>query len=96
MLLAPPKEGEYTPALYESRRGIEPALVKQLEEGEVMTEGRRVRLSPHAGSPGVYDAETEMVCSTTAPRGGPPRVASKAYRANYDYIFQKPNKGPPN
>jgi hypothetical protein len=80
--------------------GIEIGEVRPIQEGKPLT-GEIVKLRPRPGSPRICDVETqlsreELDRARGAPparlgHAGPARVATDAYRANWDAIYRSAN-----
>ena len=78
---------------------VEAGVVRPLKEGEALS-GEVVRLKPRPEFPLVCDVEVELpsrlpataASSDRLSHGGPAQVATDAYRANWDAIWNKPKK----
>lgn len=73
---------------------LEIGEVRPIEEGKPL-QGDIVRLKPRPGLPLVCDVETEFKAPappTGARHPGPARVATAAYRQNWDTIWNRPSE----
>lgn len=78
-------------------QGLEVGEVRPLQEGKPLT-GEIVKLKPRPGQPRICDVETQLsqgeldqargVTQRRLPHPGPPRVATEAYRTNWDAIYR--------
>jgi len=66
---------------------IEVGEIRAVQEGRPL-HGDMVRLSPRAESDRLFDVEVLVSRDEIAPRSGPAKVASAAYRANWETIFR--------
>jgi hypothetical protein len=97
LLYAPTDDGQGARVVRARNGSLETGEVRPVREGQPLTQGELVRLSPRADAPCVCDIEvlhaTTPAPDPTAdaaaesPRGRPAQVASDDYRMNWDRIF---------
>lgn len=101
LLHSPTEDGEGIRAIRAKDDKVDLAELRPLKEGQDVSHSEVVRLTPHKELPALCDVdvmyspnESESHQSTATDHAGPPRVASRAYRKNWDTIFTsaKPNK----
>jgi hypothetical protein len=72
---------------------LEAGEVRPLREGRPIAGGGEVvRLSPRAGMPNLFDVDVQCVLPSSVeaqaiPAGGPPQVATRAYRESWERTF---------
>jgi hypothetical protein len=77
---------------------LEAGEVRPLREGRpIVGGGEVVRLSPRAGMPHLYDVDVQCAVPSTTeappvPGGGPPQVATRAYRESWERTFGAPRR----
>ena len=73
---------------------VEAGVVRPMEHGKPIA-GEVVRLEPRPELPAVCDVHVELDArpkTPTAPRGGPPQVATESYRRGWDAIYKRRKK----
>ncbi len=90
VLMHSPTEDRQGVRVIRARDGnLEAGEMRPLREGASLQGTEVVKLKEREGSPVLWDVEVEYdgreLASTS--HAGPPRVASRAYRQNYDGIF---------
>lgn len=92
-------------AILRARQGrLEAGEVRPLESGKPIA-GEVVTLKPRPSFPMICDVETHLAApqdvasrqprgDVVRRRGGPPQVASDAYRENWEAIYRRPKKEP--
>ena len=104
LLHGPTEDGEGVRALRSRPKKLELAEIRPVKEGKpIMSGGELVRLQRREESPLLYDVEVqhrEPAPRTQTDHAGPPRVASREYRDNWDAVFgdrgRKKKKALPN
>jgi hypothetical protein len=77
---------------------LEAGEVRPLREGRpIVGGGEVVRLSPRAGMPNLYNVDVQCAIPSTTeapqvPAGGPPQVATRAYRESWERTFGAPRR----
>jgi hypothetical protein len=77
---------------------LEAGEVRPLREGRpIVGGGEVVRLSPRAGTPNLFDVDVQCAVPSTTeaptvPAGGPPQVATRAYRESWERTFGAPRR----
>ena len=88
-------DGEGTSVIRMRPGQLEAGEVRPLKEGRpIQGSGQVVRLAPRPGIPHLYDVNVQYDASTAKgnetpalPTGGPPQVATSAYRASWERTF---------
>jgi len=97
LLHSPTEDGKGAHVLRKRLGRVEVGQVRAVEHGKPL-HGDLVRLVPREGSPLLYDVKVELAAAEAEreearpraarrERGGPPRVASSAYRSGWDSTF---------
>jgi hypothetical protein len=98
----PSDSGEGLTVLRKREGALELGELRATQDGKPIA-GELVRLSPRKNTPRVFDVEVlhdgrpklpaargdTSAVAAASERGGPPQVATAAYRANYDAVFRK-------
>ena len=72
-----------------SREGqLEAGEMRALREGAPIQGAEVVKLHAREESPLLFDVEVQHDARTTRAHAGPARVATRAYRANFDDVFK--------
>lgn len=93
------EDGQALAVLRKRGDRIEPGIARALQPGKPIM-GEVVRLKPRPGFPLLCDVEVELEAPGGKPTerrsaSGPARVASDAYRRNWDAIWQRGGSGDP-
>jgi hypothetical protein len=93
-LHGPTEDGKGTKILRLRKGRVEAAEVRPAQEGQPLNDQELVRLHPRKQTPRICDVEVLYEASADGaeneaekPGNGPARVASRAYRDNWDRIF---------
>lgn len=65
---------------------VEAGVLRPLEEGKPIT-GEVVTLRQRPELPLLFDVKTELESNSERPNGGPPQIATDAYRKGWDAIW---------
>lgn len=88
LLAGPTDDGEGFRVLRARDERIEGGELRPLKEGRPLQgNGEVVKLTPRTGAPRVCDVEVVAKLGSEERGGGPPKVATKAYRESWDRIF---------
>ena len=86
LLTGPTDDGEGIRVVRARDERLEAGEVRPLKDGQALGSGEIVKLAPRAGAPQVCDVQ--VVAKLAELRGGgPPQVATTAYRESWDRIF---------
>lgn len=86
ILLEPPKEGKETKAAMVCADGVHVGYMGDVQEGSLLNGKELIRLSPHDGSPIVWNVD-ERTSFRRQGSSGPAMVNSASYRDNYNLVF---------
>lgn len=88
----PADSGEGFDVLRKRKDRLEVGELRATQEGKPL-HGELVKLSPRGKSRRVFDVETVLPAPPRPPSAGPPQVATRSYRKNWDRTFgkSKPN-----
>lgn len=96
LMHGPTEDGEGARVLRARPGRVDTGEVRPMREGRPVTAGGEVvRLERRADAPALFDVRVEYVvppstaasAKTTASEGGPPQVATPAYRENWELTF---------
>jgi hypothetical protein len=87
ILAGPTEDGQGIRVLRARDEHIEGGEVRPLKEGRPLGSGEVVKLTPRKGAARVCDVEVVANLGSEERGGGPPKVATKAYRESWDRIF---------
>jgi hypothetical protein len=87
LLAGPTDDGEGIRVIRSRDERLESGEVRPLKDGKPLGSGEVVRLAPRAGSPRVCDVEVLARVGAPERTGGPPKVATNAYRDSWERIF---------
>lgn len=91
LLAGPTEDGEGIRVVRARDERLEAGEVRPLKEGRPLGAGEIVRLAPRPGMPRICDVVEVVAKLGPAERGGgPPKVATKAYRESWERIFGPP------
>jgi hypothetical protein len=82
----PTESGEAFHVLRQRDDRIEVGQIRGMREGAPI-HGEIVRLRPREGANRLFDVDVLFDAPEPSERPGPPQVASKAYRHNWDLVF---------
>jgi hypothetical protein len=89
LLTGPTEDGEGIRVVRARNERIETGEVRPLKEGKPLGAGEIVKLAPRPGMPRICDVVEVVAKLEPADKrgGGPPKVATHAYRESWDRIF---------
>lgn len=89
------EDGQGVRALRSRPSKLELTEIRPVKQGKPLMTGEVVRLRPRKESPLLCDVDVEYSSETAAgDHDGPPRVASRAYRSNWDAVFGTARRKP--
>ena len=89
------EDGQGVRALRSRPSKLELTEIRPIKEGKPLMAGEVVRLRPRQESPLLCDVDVEYSLETEGgDHDGPPRVASRAYRDNWDAVFGRAPRKP--
>ena len=96
LVQGPTEDGQGMRALRSRPGRLDLTELRPTSDGKPLNGAELVRLKPRAESPALWDVDVQYADAhatdaqaTDAARSGPPRVASAAYRRNWDAAFGK-------
>jgi len=92
LLAGPTEDGEGFRVLRARDERLEMGEVRPLKDGKPLGAGEIVKLAPRAASPRVCDVEVLARIGPEPRGGGPPQVATAAYRESWERIFGAPTE----
>lgn len=84
------EDGEGIRVLRAREGKVEAGELRAMKQGVPLASGEVVCLSQRAEHPLLWDVKVQCRVETGKGHGGPARVASRAYRRNWDSIFNPP------
>lgn len=89
------EDGQGVRALRSRPSKLELTEIRPVKKGKPLMAGELVRLRPRKESPLLCDVDVEYSSeSETGDHDGPPRVATRAYRHNWDTVFGRARRKP--
>ncbi|MCC6748124.1 MAG: hypothetical protein IT371_10725 [Deltaproteobacteria bacterium] len=91
LVQGPTEDGQGMRALRSRPGRLDLTELRPTSDGKPLNGAELVRLKPRAESPALWDVDVQFsdAQATDAARSGPPRVATAAYRKNWDTAFGK-------
>ena len=94
LLYSPTEDGQGARILRARKGRLEPGEVRPVKDGKPLMGSELVRLTPREGAPSTCDVEVLHERAAAPTTDGPPKVATEAYRAQWDRIFKPRARAP--
>ena len=101
LLHSPTEDGEGVRAVRSRPGRLDFTELRPLEEGKDVSHSEVIKLTPHEKTPRIcdvdviYGPEEKAETQSAQSHAGPARIASDAYRKNWDQVFKLRSKKPP-